>query len=548
MSISYSPNFIIDGLKLHYDAANLKSFKGVPTTNTVSYAAVGAQRYNNPGFAGSITQTEQTFLGSPVWEVIFRPQDVGRITRLGSSEGFGFYHGMGIRLFPDTRYMASVYFRTEYPLASTSTQGFVHSYSNIAGWGANGTTSTRYQEFGWTRLYTQFYVNLLIGGNSYMSRTVSNTLTVPVNTNQTTQVLVTVTIQANGTFSVSTDAGNTTTGSIVDFANHEGVRSANPTITNAGGIPGLLTGTNAVLQHGLDDSTWTKLSDANFVLKSAYPFNYYVLLNIPSTSGVTTNISINLNMGGFYSSLLDNKFYKVTFNVTDLKLNEDVRTYWAAPMLEEHSRSLPSKFVIGTRGSTVATGGGLFDISRNNNHGELINAPNYDMANNSIIFDGVDDRIQTNYGPQLGDFTVIAWFRSTGDTLNYNRIVDKDYVSGLWIGRQASNANKWGGGVLENSSPFGRYITLEDGQWHMIVSRRQGNIHTIFGDGVDNNVSGTVSTALLSTTNFAFGNYSGSNNSQRLTGNIAIVSIYDRALTLKEIQQNYNCMRGRFGL
>jgi hypothetical protein len=187
------------------------------------------------------------------------------------------------------------------------------------------------------------------------------------------------------------------------------------------------------------------------------------------------------------------------------------------------------------------------DLSGNGNNGTLVNGVGYSGSNlGSLVFDGVDDSIQTSYGPQLNDFTVIVWFRSTGGTLNYNRIVDKNYVSGLWIGRQNNIANSWGGGVLESSSPFGRYITLPDNQWNMIVSRRQGTTHTIYGNGITNSASGTVSSSALSTTTFAFGNYSGANNVQRLTGNIAQVSIYNRALTASEIQQNFNATKSRY--
>jgi hypothetical protein len=41
---------------------------------------------------------------------------------------------------------------------------------------------------------------------------------------------------------------------------------------------------------------------------------------------------------------------------------------------------------------------------------------------------------------------------------------------------------------------------------------------------------------------------SGTSNSQFFPGNIAQVSIYNRALTATEVQQNFNALRGRFGI
>jgi hypothetical protein len=188
-----------------------------------------------------------------------------------------------------------------------------------------------------------------------------------------------------------------------------------------------------------------------------------------------------------------------------------------------------------------------FDLSGNLNNGTLTNGPVYSTLNKgNFIFDGVNDKISTSYGPQLNDFTVIGWFKSTGLS-DYSRVVDKDYVNGMWIGRQNTISNSWGGGVRESSSPYGRYITLADNQWHMIVSKRDGTTHTIYGDGVTNSVSGSVSSSALSTTTFAFGSWS-SNTNQRLTGNISQILIYNRALTNTEINKNFEATRGRYGI
>jgi hypothetical protein len=51
-----------------------------------------------------------------------------------------------------------------------------------------------------------------------------------------------------------------------------------------------------------------------------------------------------------------------------------------------------------------------------------------------------------------------------------------------------------------------------------------------------------------STVEIGRANYSGGAGSRFFIGNISQVSIYNRALTAQEIQQNYNATRGRFGL
>jgi hypothetical protein len=95
---------------------------------------------------------------------------------------------------------------------------------------------------------------------------------------------------------------------------------------------------------------------------------------------------------------------------------------------------------------------------------------------------------------------------------------------------------------------LGRFITLTDGQWHYIVSRRQGTTHTILGDGITNTASGTVSSTALNTNNITIGRSDQSPSFDYMSGNIAQVSIYNRALTDAEILQNYNATKTRFGL
>ena len=549
MASESGPFIVKDGLVMSLDAGNERSFRGEPTTNTVTYPNTGANRYNNPGFSGGIVNTGQTFLGSPVWEVTFIPQDTGRIPRLASTEGFGFFHGFGTRLFPNTNYMASVYFRTDYPLQNSASQGFSHGYSNIPGWSAFGTSTTRLQEGSWTRLYSRYSNTTVVDGVNYSTRSVSNVLTAPVNTTALQQVLITITIQSNGTFSVSTDAGNTSVGTITDFANHAGVISASPSITNAGGIVGLSTGTGAIVNHGLDTSTWTKLSTSNFMLKTSYPFTYYVLVNVPSTSGANVNIQLNLNFNGIYFSLSDNKFWKVTFNTSNLQVNDVIRTYWAAPMIEEHTRTLPSRFVIGTRGTTVAGGGGWADLSNNNNHGEVLNAVGYNSGNGgSWVFDGVDDTVNVTSIDLRQDFTFECW-------------VLKNVVNGFAFLGQGTTSTRSGLHIWFNNATslrFGMYsndtdatsLTTATGVWYhyCFTYNHSTFVKQIFRNGILlNGVPVQTQTSYLGTGTLRLG-ATYSSGGQYANGRFASAKIYNRVLSPQEIRQNFISTRRRFGL
>ena len=188
------------------------------------------------------------------------------------------------------------------------------------------------------------------------------------------------------------------------------------------------------------------------------------------------------------------------------------------------------------------------DISRGGNNGTLVNDPTFSsLKGGSIVFDGTNDYVNTNYNTALTDFTFCIWYKSF-DLTNPQaaRLVDKSYINGFWMGKALTGAaNSWGGGVREGSAPYGRFITLADTQWHFLVSRRSGTTHTILGDGITNTVSGTVSSTALSTDNMRLG--AEYNIFQSLfKGNIAQVQMYNRALSDTEILQNYNTTKSRY--
>ena len=187
------------------------------------------------------------------------------------------------------------------------------------------------------------------------------------------------------------------------------------------------------------------------------------------------------------------------------------------------------------------------DISGGGNNATLTNGPTFNSANGgTIVFDGTDDKAQTSYGPQLGDFTICLWFKDNGSG-GYGRIADKSYTGGFWLGRNGTSANSWGGGILEASSPYGIFLTLTDGDWHFFTSIRSGTTHYLYGDGITNTTSNTVSSNALDSTTIALGDWSGS-NVQAFKGNIASCIVYNRALSTTEILQNYNATKSRFGL
>jgi hypothetical protein len=198
--------------------------------------------------------------------------------------------------------------------------------------------------------------------------------------------------------------------------------------------------------------------------------------------------------------------------------------------------------------SYTSSGNTWYDLSYGGYNGDLVNGPTFNSSNGgSIVFDSVDDEVNTTYGPTLGDFTIGIWFKDNG-TPQYGRLVDKSYTNGFWLGRNDTTPNSWGGGIKETSFPYGIFLNLTDGQWNYLVSIRSGTTHILYGNGIANTTSNTVTSSALDSTTFSIGAWSGSENSQRFKGNIAVVQVYNRALSGAEVLQNYNAQKSRFGL
>ena len=247
--------------------------------------------------------------------------------------------------------------------------------------------------------------------------------------------------------------------------------------------------------------------------------------------GVWQRVSITLNC--ITTSMT---FYLICFGGTN---NADNST-WQVTMPQIEAGSVATPFVLGTRSTTT----NLVDLTGNSVPTATSLVYNSD---NTFSFNGSSSYISTNYTAPLNDFTVCVWFNASGNTGGYDRIIDKLYTTGTMLMRNSTSANSWGGGVMEGSPPYGIFLTLTDGQWHYLVSVRQNTTHTLYGDGITNTVSNTVSSAPLNTNQFAIGSWY-NNQGQSFQGNVPIVQIYNRALSASEILQNFSAQRGRFGI
>jgi hypothetical protein len=196
------------------------------------------------------------------------------------------------------------------------------------------------------------------------------------------------------------------------------------------------------------------------------------------------------------------------------------------------------------------------DISGSGNTGTLINGPLFgDTDGGYLDFDGTND-IVTFGSKTLTDIGLISQSPMTAETwvqfdsLNdYVHIIDgSNNCFHLAVESTAAGASAyfWNGSTYQSSSLPG----LKIGQWYHIVGVQDTSQIKIYVDGVllvNGTLNSGASSLVLTNNTLALGYWQGQ-NARYLNGKLAINRLYKKALSLSEIQQNFNAQCNRFGI
>ena len=203
------------------------------------------------------------------------------------------------------------------------------------------------------------------------------------------------------------------------------------------------------------------------------------------------------------------------------------------------------------------------DLTANKNNGTLTNGPTFNSANGgSIVFDGSNDRTETNYTEALGtsDFSYECWVRytvtnQTGSLISKRSNVAYEQASLFISGRQDGGIT--GAKVCfyhrsGNIRSFASSLNYNDDKWHHIVlSSVHDGKTSLYIDNEeiasrDNALSTITETPPILIGCAADGSSPYSGRISHFNGKIAIAKVYTRALSAKEIKQNYLATKGRF--
>ena len=199
--------------------------------------------------------------------------------------------------------------------------------------------------------------------------------------------------------------------------------------------------------------------------------------------------------------------------------------------------------------SYPTTGTAWNDLSGNGRNGTLTNNPSYSSLNSgSIIFDGTDDFVQCSGSVTATEATFLCWIRRNGDQGGYDGILLSRGSSVTGMMFQSSNqlAYVWNNAI--NTYTWNSGLTVPDLTWCMVavsVTSTSATAYLCQSSGITsatNTVSHTSTT--LDDIKLGQDDFGG----RLFTGNIAIAQLYNRALTAAEVSQNFEAIRGRYGV
>jgi hypothetical protein len=208
------------------------------------------------------------------------------------------------------------------------------------------------------------------------------------------------------------------------------------------------------------------------------------------------------------------------------------------------------------------------DITWNGNNGTLTNFGSQTIWNSnnggSIVFDGTNDYIDNvgsvstfSFIQNTGIYTISSWVKPS--------LLNKEmYICGNNNGTTAQKGFYFGTSTgtdlimlisrgVVGSSVVSLNITscfLNTTDWVNVVIVGNGVTNQFYRNGVIFGASSNTSTLSTGDSSFSLGVgfVKNATTTWLWNGNISQVSIYNRALSASEVLQNYNVLKGRYGL
>jgi hypothetical protein len=293
------------------------------------------------------------------------------------------------------------------------------------------------------------------------------------------------------------------------------------------------------------------------VVRSGDTYTQYIngVLDTVHTPGVTAQIlqtSPRIGNSDTISDFFKGKIFLTQLYNRALSTSEVIQNY---DIYNQQRFKIPTPIVTsgmvlnldtGYYNSYPGTGTTWSDLSGSGNNGTLINGPTYvySGASSSIQFDGVDDYVKSNISkssfPNLITLSICFKLLSFSDIkglLQFANILN-DTQPWILIRTNGSNTMSW---YLNGNYQINQ--TILTNTVYFLDLTYDGTTWRAYKNGIlDGSWTGPFGS--LNGDYFWIGNgYNGYTNIQ-----VYNTKLYNRALSESEIQQNFNALRGRFGI
>ena len=191
--------------------------------------------------------------------------------------------------------------------------------------------------------------------------------------------------------------------------------------------------------------------------------------------------------------------------------------------------------------SYAGAGSGFTSVAGSVN-GTLINSPTFSTG--ALTFNGSNQYVDfgNSSAVQQSSGTLSAWVRSSSPGAGFRGIIAKQSAYGLFYFDSVLVTFDWSGGGTRSTG-----INIADGNWKNVVMTYQSGVTN--GTIIYLNGSSVLTTTI--TIQDHVKNIYGAaeaNAGQIAACTAASFSMYNRVLTSTEVLQNYNALKGRFGL
>lgn len=290
---------------------------------------------------------------------------------------------------------------------------------------------------------------------------------------------------------------------------------------------------------------------------SASPETYLYVYNVTAGTDIIWT-SQNAAALGTTEGWCVNKF-TVPAGCTSIKVGilfnvPSIGNTFSVEKMQLEQKEYQTAFVNGSRtANTIASGGGLIDMSGNNNNADLTTISSFDSS--GYYFNGSSDYI--NLGSDItfkssGGWSVSSWF-------NLTQVVSANLYN--FIGASAITYNSWYWTVygsklaLWNLSPGGWYYgstTILANTWYnaVLVCSYDGTKYQMYLNGVAEGGTHVTYTwnADYSGLKIGYVGRGDASNGRYFYGKYPSFQVYSKALTSAEVLQNFNATRKTYGL